>query len=92
MDVQLTPDQRAFARQAIESRRFHTEQDAVREALALWEQQERRRQEILAAVERADASHARGEGRRVSSREDAAQLAEDMKRRGMERLAHEHAR
>ena len=32
MEVQLTPDQQAFARHAIESGRIHTEQEAVREA------------------------------------------------------------
>jgi hypothetical protein len=36
MDVNLTPDQKAFARRAIESGRLHSEQDAVQEALALW--------------------------------------------------------
>jgi Arc/MetJ-type ribon-helix-helix transcriptional regulator len=41
MDVQLTPDQKAFARRAIESGRLHSEQDAVQEALALWEERER---------------------------------------------------
>lgn len=40
MDVQLTPDQQAFARRAIESGRLHSEVDAVQEALALWEERE----------------------------------------------------
>ena len=38
MDIQLTADQRAFVRDAIESGRLQREEDAVREALALWEQ------------------------------------------------------
>ena len=32
MEVQLTPDQRAFVRQAIESGRLHGEEDAIQEA------------------------------------------------------------
>jgi hypothetical protein len=55
----------------------------------LWEERERRRLAILAAVEQADASLARGEGRRVTSREEVTQLAEDVKRRGIARLAAE---
>jgi Arc/MetJ-type ribon-helix-helix transcriptional regulator len=35
MEVQLTSDQEAFARRAIESGRLRTEQEAVQEALAL---------------------------------------------------------
>ena len=56
MDVQLTPGQEAFIRQDIESGRFQREEDAVKEALSLWEDRERRRTEILVAVERAEAS------------------------------------
>jgi putative addiction module CopG family antidote len=63
MEVQLTPDQKAFVRQAIESGRLSREEDAVKEALSLWEERERRRLEILASVDRAEVSLARGEGR-----------------------------
>ena len=37
MDVELTADQRAFVRRAIESGRFAREEEAVQEAMALWE-------------------------------------------------------
>jgi len=43
MDVHLTPDQRAFVRQAIDSGRLRGEEDAVKEALSLWEERERGR-------------------------------------------------
>jgi Arc/MetJ-type ribon-helix-helix transcriptional regulator len=43
MKFEFTPDQKAFIRQAIETRRFHGEEDAVREALSLWEERERAR-------------------------------------------------
>ena len=86
MEVQLTPGQKAFVRQAIKSGRLEREEDAVKEALSLWEESERRRLEILVAVEQAEASLARGEGRTVTSPEETRQLAEDVKRRGLARF------
>lgn len=89
MEVQFTPDQKAFIRQAIESGRLQREEDAVREALSLWEERERRRLEILVTVDRSEASLRRGEGRRVTTPEEARQLAEDVKQRGLARLKSE---
>jgi len=89
MEVQLTPDQKAFVRQAIESGRLGREEDAVKEALSLWEERERRRLEVLAAVDRAEALLARGEGRRITTPEEVKQLADDVRRRGLARLASE---
>ena len=86
MEVQLTPDQEAFIRQAIETGRLHREEDAVQEAMSLWEERERRRLEILAAVDRAEASLAGGAGRTITTHEEVTQLAADIKRRGMARL------
>jgi Arc/MetJ-type ribon-helix-helix transcriptional regulator len=89
MEVQLTPDQKAFIRQAIESGRLLSEEDAVKQAMSLWEKRERTRAEILAAVDEAEASLARGEGRRITTHEEVEQLAADVKRRGRARLAAE---
>jgi putative addiction module CopG family antidote len=89
MEVQLTPDQEAFIRQAIESGRLHRKEEAVHEAMSLWEERERHRLEILMAVDQAEASLARGEGRRITTREEVTQLATDIRRRGMARLAAE---
>jgi Arc/MetJ-type ribon-helix-helix transcriptional regulator len=86
MEVQLTPDQRAFVRQAIDSGRLQREEDAVKEALLLWEQRERTRVEILAAVDEAEVSLARGDGR-VITQESMRELANEVKRRGRARLA-----
>ena len=88
MEVHLTPDQKAFVRQAIEMGRFRREEDAVQEALSLWEERERRRLEILAAVDEAEASLARGEGH-VITQESMRELAEEVNRRGRARLAAE---
>jgi Arc/MetJ-type ribon-helix-helix transcriptional regulator len=93
MEVQFTPDQEAFVREAIQSGRLRREEDAVKEALSLWEERERRRLEILIAVDKAEASLARGEGRSVTTPEEVRQLAEDVKRRGTVRLhAEQHPR
>jgi Arc/MetJ-type ribon-helix-helix transcriptional regulator len=89
MEVQLTPDQKAFVRQAIESGRLGREEDAITEALSLWEERERRRFAILASADRAEASIAHGEGRRVTTPEEVKQLADDIRRRGLARLAAE---
>lgn len=90
MEAELTPDQKAFVRRAIETGRLEREEDAVAEALALWEERERRRLEILAQVERAEASLARGEGRPIATLEQLGQLADDVQRRGRAVLAAEH--
>ena len=85
MDVQLTPDQEAFARRAIESGRLHSEEEAVQEALALWEERERQRTEFLLTLDEAKSSLARGEGR-VITQESVRRLADEVKERGRARL------
>lgn len=86
MEVRLTLDQEAFVRLAIESGRLRRAEDAVEEALSLWEERERKRAEILAAVDVAEASLARGEGRVITTKKDVRELARDVKRRGLARL------
>jgi putative addiction module CopG family antidote len=90
MEVRLTPDQEAFVRQAIESGRFHRAEDAVEEALSLWEEPERKRAEFLATLDDAKASLARGEGRLITQ-QSMRELAGEVKRRGKERLASEQS-
>jgi len=60
----------------------------VKEALSSSEERERTRAEILAAVDDAEASLARGEGR-IITQESMRELAGEVKRRGRERLAAE---
>lgn len=90
MEVNLTPDQQAFVRQAMENGRIHSEEDAVREALALWEERERKRIEFLASLDEAEASLARGEGIEITP-ESMQKLIADVKERGRQRLAAELA-
>ena len=85
MDVQFTADQQAFVRQAIQNGRLRSEQDAVQEALALWEERERRRVAFLATLDDARASLARGEGRAITA-ESMRELAAGVRERGRARL------
>ena len=91
MIVDLTPDQEAFVRDAIASGRLQAVEDAIREAMALWERRERARAEILASVDSAEAALARGEGR-VITQESMRDLAAEVKQRGRARLAAEQTR
>ena len=88
MNVNPSPDQQAFIRDAIASGRLADEEDAIREALALWESRERSRAQLLANIDAAEAALARGEGRAVTE-ESMRQLAQDVKQRGRARLAAE---
>ena len=85
MQVELTVDQKAFACQAVQTGRLHHEGEVIQEALALWESRERTRAEILAAMELAEASLARGEGR-IITEQSMLDLAADAKQRGRARL------
>ena len=87
MEVHLTDDQQSFVRQAIERGRYSREEDAIVDALALWEERERRRAEILLAVDIAEASYARGEGDVVTNDAEAVRLFDQIQAEGMQRVA-----
>jgi Arc/MetJ-type ribon-helix-helix transcriptional regulator len=86
MQVELTAEQQDFIRRAIETGRVRQAEDAVQQALALSVERERRRDEILAAIDEAEASLARRDGI-VITKASMRELAEDVKRRGRARLA-----
>jgi Arc/MetJ-type ribon-helix-helix transcriptional regulator len=88
MNIELTPEQRALVQKAIESGRFTREEDAVQEALALWEERERRRVAILAMLDEADAELARGGGIEITT-ESMKALAEEAKQRLRRRIESE---
>ena len=52
--MDFTPDQEALIRQAIASGRYHTAEEAVHDAMARWEETERSRMEMLAALDEAE--------------------------------------
>jgi len=88
MNVRFTPDQEALIRRAIESGRLQHADEAVAEALLLWEERERRRLEILLAVDQAEASLSRGEGRIITP-QSMHELASAVNQRWRARLAAE---
>ena len=88
MEVRLTPDQQAFIRDAIGSGLIKCEEDAILEALALWEERERKRTEFLVTLDDARASVAKDGGRLITE-QSMRELAGEMKRRGLARLAAE---
>lgn len=89
MEVQLTDDQVTVVRQAIESGRYSSEEDALRHVLSIWDERERYLAEIRADLDIAEAQYARGEGRWINSPEENSQLADEIKQRGRLRLAAE---
>jgi len=91
MDVTLTPDQQAFIKLAVADGRLRSEEEAVAEALALWEERERNRIAFLATLTDSRASVARGEGRELTD-ESLQELAKSVKDRGRARLATDLAR
>jgi putative addiction module CopG family antidote len=78
MQVDLTPDQREFVRRAIANGRFRREEDAVEEALSLWEERERARIDMLAALDESEADLSAG-GYDDHTAEGSPRLAEDLK-------------
>lgn len=86
MQIKLTTEEDEFVRRAVETGRIRRQEDAVKQALQLWIERERRRDELLAAIDEAEASLARGEGIDLT-KESMRELIEDVKRRGRERHA-----
>jgi Arc/MetJ-type ribon-helix-helix transcriptional regulator len=86
MDIHFTADQEALIRHAIAAGRLHSAEEAVEEALSLWEERERLRIELLVAVDQAEASLARGVGRLITP-QSMQELASEVKQRGRARLA-----
>jgi len=85
-------NQQALIDQAIKSGRLASAEDAVKEALELWEERERARLEILSAVERSRESLRKGKGWFVRSHEESRRFAADINRTGLARLEAERAK
>lgn len=54
MHFEPTPDQQAFIHRAIASGRYRSAEDTLRDAMARWEEDERRLIELLAALDEAE--------------------------------------
>ena len=87
MEVELTPDQEALIREAVASGRYPSVEDAVRDAMARWEEGERVRLELLAALDEAEADLENG---RYADYTDVTlpSLANDLKREARELCEH----
>lgn len=86
MQVQLTPEQNSFVELGISEGRFRDSEEAVRQALALWEKRERARVELLATLDLAEQSLDAGEGESYTA-ETLHELTQAVQQRGMARLA-----
>jgi putative addiction module CopG family antidote len=85
MEIDLTPEQRSFVHIGIEQGRFRRAEDAIKEALALWERRERARIELLAEVDAGDAFD--GSEIILDSEESVASMLDGVKQRGRATLA-----
>ncbi len=83
MEVELTPDQEAFIRTAVASGRYASVEAAVQDAMARWEEGERARLELLAALDEAEADLALGRYRDYTDT-TLPRLAEELKREARE--------
>ena len=54
MEVQITADQEAFVRQAIATGRYQSSEDATRDAMLCWKQQERTRLMLSTSFDEAE--------------------------------------
>jgi putative addiction module CopG family antidote len=86
MQVQLTPEQISFVDLGIQEGRFRNSEEAVQQALALWEKRERTRVELLASLDLAEQSLDAGEGECYTA-ESLHELVDSVKQRGLARLA-----
>jgi hypothetical protein len=88
MQITLTPEQEAFVRRAMADGRIARAEDALTEAMLLWEDREWARSELIASLDAAKDSLARGEGRTISQRSIQV-MTQDVKKRIRVRLAAE---
>jgi putative addiction module CopG family antidote len=86
MQVELTPAQSSFVDLGIQEGRFRDSEEAVKQALALWEKRERARFELLASLDLAEQSLDAGEGETYTG-ETLHELVESVETRGMAKLA-----
>jgi putative addiction module CopG family antidote len=86
MQIQLTPEQSSFVELGIQEGRFRDSEEAVRQALALWEKRERARVELLASLDLAEQSLEAGEGESYTP-DTLHELTQSVQQRGLAKLA-----
>jgi Arc/MetJ-type ribon-helix-helix transcriptional regulator len=88
MEIRPSPNQEALIRQAVEAGRFEQPEDAVKEALALWEEREHARAAFRETLDEAETSLVRGEGTEIT-RKSMRELTDGIMERTGARLAAE---
>jgi len=86
MQIELTPAQTSFVDLGIQEGRFREPEEAVQQALALWEKRERARIELLASLDLAEQSLDAGEGETYTT-ESLHELVASVEQRGKQTLA-----
>jgi Arc/MetJ-type ribon-helix-helix transcriptional regulator len=86
MQIELTPAQSSFVNLGIQEGRFRGPEEAVQQALALWEKRERARIELLASLDLAEQSLDAGEGETYTS-ETLHELVASVEQCGKQTLA-----
>jgi Arc/MetJ-type ribon-helix-helix transcriptional regulator len=86
MEIALTPDQQEFIQYGIEKGRFKNSREAVQQALAIWEEIERDRMELLLSLDEAETDIAAGNYIECDE-EGLKKLAEQIKQEGRMRRA-----
>ena len=86
MQVEFTPEQNSFIELGIQEGRFRSREEAIRQAMALWEKRERARIELLSSLDLAEKSLDAGEGEQYTL-ENLSSFIESIKTRGAARLS-----
>jgi putative addiction module CopG family antidote len=86
MQIDLTPEQRSFIEYGIEQGRYQNEEEAVREALALWVDRERARAELRQSIAAGERSLDAGEGNTLTA-DTLGAFGERLKQRARSGLA-----
>ncbi|HLG98333.1 MAG TPA: type II toxin-antitoxin system ParD family antitoxin [Bryobacteraceae bacterium] len=86
MEVKLTPRQEFLIQRAIEQGRYRSADDAVRDAMARWEERERERIDLTTDIGRAEADLKSGSYQDYTD-DTLAFLAEELKREAREMRA-----
>lgn len=79
MQIELTPEQDDVVRHAIASGRIARPEEAVAQAMAFWVEREREMADLVASLDEADASDARGESISIENDEELDRVFDEIK-------------
>jgi len=86
MDIELTEEQAAFAREIYAHGRAQSLAEATDLVRSKWAEYQIKRAELVATIEAADASLDRGEGTRIHSEQELHEFFQSIHNRGTGRL------